>query len=246
MLNPTSDLENVASQISAEGYAIIPQAVDQFEVSRLINTLADLPYDAAARRRRGRGAFARRNLLEIPEVRELSVSPALLGPVTSVLRGSPFPVRGILFDKTADANWVVPWHQDLSIAVAERIETVGFGPWSVKAGVTHVQPPVGILQQMVTVRLHLDDCGADNGPLRVIPGSHRSILTPEEFSARVASSLAVSCHASAGDLLLMAPLILHSSSPATSPRNRRVIHLEYASIPLPGALRWNSVSDEVQ
>lgn len=246
MHNPTSDLDDLASQIAVAGYAIVSNAVDRFKISRLINVLADLPDDVATRRRNGRGAFARRNLLKIPEVRELSVSPVLLGLVTKALGGSPFPVRGILFDKTADANWVVPWHQDLSIAVAERMETVGFGPWSVKAGVTHVQPPLGILQQMVTVRLHLDDCRADNGPLRVIPGSHRSILTPEELSARVASGLAVACHASAGDLLLMAPLILHASSPATSPTNRRVIHLEYAATPLPGGLRWNSPSDEVQ
>ncbi len=81
-------------------------------------------------------------------------------------------VRGLFFDKTPGANWPVAWHQDLTLAVAERREIAGWSNWSVKAGVPHVQPPVDILERMVTLRLQLDDCGADNGPLRVLPGSH--------------------------------------------------------------------------
>jgi ectoine hydroxylase-related dioxygenase (phytanoyl-CoA dioxygenase family) len=88
------------------------------------------------------------------------------------------PVRAIFFDKSSGSNWLVPWHQDLTIAVASKCEAPGFGPWSVKDGIPHVQPPDELLKQMIALRLHLDDCDASNGALRVIPGSHttRSII----------------------------------------------------------------------
>ena len=93
-----------------------------------------------------------------------------------------FPVRALLFDKPPEANWKVPWHQDLSIAVRHKRDITGFGPWSNKAGVLHVQPRVNVLESMLTVRIHLDDCGKQNGALRVIPGSHtRGRLTDTEI-----------------------------------------------------------------
>ena len=150
-------------------------------------------------------------------------------------------VRGILFDKTPDANWLVPWHQDLSIAVRERRYVPGFGPWSVKAGVHHVQPPGEILDQMLTVRIHLDACPAENGPLRVIPGSHRSLLSPNELARRVNEESSVACCVEAGDALLMRPMLAHTSAPARIPAHRRVVHIEYAACELPGALEWHAV-----
>lgn len=145
-----------------------------------------------------------------------------------------FPVRGLLFDKTPESNWKVPWHQDLSIAVAARVEAPGFGPWSVKDGVVHVQPPVEVLETMITLRLHLDDCGPDNGPLRVLPGTHAlgKVAAPPENVSEVV------CCLPAGGALLMRPLLLHASSPAVAPGRRRVIHLEFASGALPGGLEW--------
>ncbi len=144
-----------------------------------------------------------------------------------------FPVRGILFDKTPQGNWKVPWHQDLSIAVASRVEVPGFEPWSIKDGVVHVQPPVQVLEAMVTLRLHLDDCGLDNGPLRVLPGTH--LLGKVETPPAVPE---VVCCLPAGGALLMRPLLMHASSAATGPGRRRVIHLEFACESLPGGLEW--------
>ncbi len=111
-------------------------------------------------------------LRAIPEVRRLAGSPALLDLVEPVLGPGAFAVRGLLFDKTAAANWSVPWHQDLTIAVQDRVEAEGFGPWNVKAGILHVRPPIGVLEGMLTLRIHLDDCETGQGPLRVLPGSH--------------------------------------------------------------------------
>lgn len=149
-------------------------------------------------------------------------------------------VRGILFDKTAAANWLVAWHQDLTICVQRQVEVPGYGPWSVKHDVPHVQPPMELLAAMVTVRLHLDDAAASNGALRVIPGSHQhGRLDAQQIEQWRAAEGEVVCAAATGDALMMKPLILHASSRASSPAHRRVIHLEFA--PLDGldhALQW--------
>jgi ectoine hydroxylase-related dioxygenase (phytanoyl-CoA dioxygenase family) len=147
-------------------------------------------------------------------------------------------VRAILFDKNAAANWLVPWHQDLSIAVRERRDVPGFGPWSTKAGVVHVQPPIDVLNRMLTIRLHLDDCPETNGPLKVVPGTHRTMLTPDELAAVATNGPNVACVVRAGGAVLMRPLLVHASSPASELRHRRVVHIEYAAVSLPGGLCW--------
>lgn len=153
------------------------------------------------------------------------------------------PVRAILFDKTAALNWTVAWHQDLTIALKSRAETgcCDFGPWSIKNGIPHVQAPNRILEEMVTLRLHLDDTPADNGALRVIPGSHsRGILTSVQINAILEKENVLCCDADAGDLLIMSPLLLHGSSRAVNPMSRRVIHMEYAPEEiLPEGLEWH-------
>jgi len=123
--------------------------------------------------------------------------------------------------------------------VKQRIDVSGYGPWSIKEGVPHVQPPIEILETMVTVRLHLDDCDESNGPLRVIPGSHR---TGRRDAADIVKSRAnqkeVICSMQAGDALLMRPLLLHASSEASAPAHRRVVHLEYSTGSLASGLEW--------
>lgn len=149
------------------------------------------------------------------------------------------PVRSILFDKTPDENWPVAWHQDLTIAVAEEREVPGYGPWSRKDGVPHVQPPASLLENMVTIRLHLDDTPGSNGALRVIPGSHRRGRIPAEVVASMDKDDAMVCECVAGDAILMSPLLLHSSLRSAAPTRRRVIHFEYARpMDLDPSLRW--------
>lgn len=149
-------------------------------------------------------------------------------------------VRGILFDKTPDANWKVPWHQDLTIAVTAKLQVPGFGPWSKKAGVLHVQPPAFVLENMLAVRIHLDDCGEANGAVRVIPGSHLQGRLTTEHVVRMSATPGVSCVVAAGGVVLMRPLMLHAPSACQSPRHRRVVHLEFAGCALPGGLAWFS------
>lgn len=225
-------------QLDQCGFAVVPQVLNSEQVDALIQAMERL-HEGDAVRRRG-GIFAVRNLLDLsPEIRALAGSDAVRGLVDPVLGRDAIPVRGILFDKVPGANWKVPWHQDLTIAVAERQGAEGFGPWSIKAGVQHVQPPASVLENMLTVRMHLDPCGRENGALRVVAGSHRHGRLPEDEAASMGASSPVSdCEANIGDALLMRPLLLHASSASESPRHRRVIHLDFAAVELPAGLRW--------
>lgn len=166
---------------------------------------------------------------------ECLVSPALVALISPLQR----PVRSILFDKTPQENWPVLWHQDLTIAVRERHECEGYGPWSIKEETPHVQPPLALLERMVTMRLHLDATPAENGALKVVPGSHRlGRIRPEEIPDLTLESV-VTCACQAGDIMLMSPLLLHSSSRSMVPQHRRVIHVEFApSDVLDPRLQW--------
>ena len=128
------------------------------------------------------GGAGRRGLLAKPLVAKLARSLTLVDLVRPHVGGEPFPVRAIFFNKSPDANWLVAWHQDVTIAVRERKEVPGFGPWTVKDGIPHVQPPIDVLERMLAVRLHFDDTDETNGALRVLPGSHRlGRLSPEQI-----------------------------------------------------------------
>jgi ectoine hydroxylase-related dioxygenase (phytanoyl-CoA dioxygenase family) len=125
------------------------------------------------------------------------------------------------------------------VPLAEHRETEGFSAWSVKAGVVHAKPSMAVLEQMITLRVHLDDCTAEKGPLRLISGSHtRGELRPQEQRAAIESNEPTTCLAAAGDVLAMRPLVLHASSSAIQSVRRRVVHLEYARFCLPTPLRW--------
>lgn len=209
---------NIENEVQTGGFAIVESVLSRQQVDDLLNALERIGETGSVRKRGG--IFAVRNLLdESPEVRELASSEAVRALVEPVLGAHHFPVRGILFDKIPDANWKVPWHQDVTIAVRERVEAEGFGPWSMKADVLHVQPPATILERMLTVRLHLDPCGEENGALRILPGSHTRGKIPEDEIVTMRESLPEEvCAVGLGGALLMRPLLLHASSPSRGTR----------------------------
>jgi ectoine hydroxylase-related dioxygenase (phytanoyl-CoA dioxygenase family) len=179
----------------------------------------------------------------------LAKAPGLEAIVTGPLRGMvrpyfdapPFAVRIVLFDKTPLANWKATWHQDVTIAVTEYREASGWGPWSRKDGGWQVCPPAGVLAGMLTARLHLDPCGPGNGPVRVVPGTHRlGRLSDPEISAAARSAIPVDCLAGVGAVVLLRPLLLHSSAPASDAGHRRVLHVEFAAHSLPDGFIWAS------
>lgn len=192
---------------------------------------------------RGSGVYAMRNVLGlVPEAAAAIESAGVRDLVEAVLSTEAFPVKATLFDKRPGANWHVGWHQDVTIAVRERVNVPGFNAWSVKAGVAHVQPPAEVLERMLAVRIHLDACGPENGALRVLPGSHRNgRLNSEQIQEWLARTQADVCSGPAGSVLLMRPLLLHASSEAVTPDHRRVLHVEFAADPLPGWLEWNRI-----
>ncbi|WP_420125735.1 phytanoyl-CoA dioxygenase family protein [Longimicrobium sp.] len=231
--------ESYLRAIDRDGFAVVPGVAGCDAVDRLLDAMAEVDSSAAIARRGS--VHAVRNLLEaVPRVRELARSEPVRALVEPVLGAECFVVRGILFDKTPEANWKVAWHQDLTIAVREPREAPGFGPWSEKAGIPHVQPPAEVLERMLTVRVHLDACGPENGPVQVIPGSHRAgRLAPGEIDGWRERAPAVACTSPRGGALVMRPLILHASSPSTLPAHRRVVHLEFAADALPHGLDWH-------
>jgi len=149
------------------------------------------------------------------------------------------PVRVLAFDKTPEANWHLPWHQDRVIAVREKADLPGFANWTVKNGQHHVEPPAGLLETLFSLRVHLDDNDAENGALKVIPGSHRlSRLSDKDVRRVVASESSAICEVSAGGVVAMKALTIHASDASRSARRRRVLHVDYCWGELPCELCW--------
>jgi len=218
-------------RMERDGFAMIPDVLNDDERAGLIDLLGHV------------NGAGRRGLLAEPEVKKLAWSPRLIDLVRPHLSTNPLPIRAIYFDKSPNANWLVPWHQDLTIAVQATADAPGFGPWSEKDGIPHVQPPAELLEQMLTIRLHLDAADESNGALRVIPGSHRQgRLSAEHIQEIRRRHTGIVCAATTGGALLMRPLLLHASSRSTSPRHRRILHIEYAGFALPPELAWHEAA----
>ncbi len=148
-------------------------------------------------------------------------------------------VQCTYFDKSPSVNWLVPIHQDLSIPVQERIAHPELRGWAEKEGSVFVQPPAAVLEALVVVRLHIDDSGPENGPLRVVPGSHRLGRLPGTEQAALRKGRGeVACVVPRGGVVAMKPLLLHASSKSVSPKPRRVLHYLYGPRKLPFGLAW--------
>jgi ectoine hydroxylase-related dioxygenase (phytanoyl-CoA dioxygenase family) len=168
------------------------------------------------------------------------VAPGPIAALASHLLGQPArPVRAIAFDKSPSANWALGWHQDRTINVAARARVAGYGPWSVKQGHLHVQPPFALIESMVTLRIHLDPVTPDNGPLDIARGSHRvGLIAEPDVPSVVAGSETCACLADAGDVWAYATPILHASRRSASAARRRVLQIDYSAEALPPPLEW--------
>jgi len=180
-----------------------------------------------------------RCLLDDPAVRETAGSLKRKLVEDGHLPETAVAIQAIAFDKTAATNWKVAWHQDLMFPFEERVRAEGFDLPSVKQEVHHARPPVAVLDGLLAARLHLDDCGEGNGPLRVSPGTHRAgMIDSAGIADVVARQGECACLAVEGEVLLMKPLLLHASSQATEPKHRRVLHFVYhTGEPIPE--RWH-------
>lgn len=216
-------------EISRDGAERRPAALDAVTVRRLRELLAPLPSDQPGIRLHGFEEL-QAHLVFAGSVGALAAS--VLGPTCR-------PVRAILFDKSRRTNWALGWHQDRTIAIAERVDVPGFNNWNVKAGMIHVEPPWIVLEHMVTVRVHLDPVPADNAPLLVAPGSHLLGRISEADIVDVVERCGTAvCLAEAGDVWLYATPVLHASDRAKANGRRRVLQVDYSIGELPGGLRW--------
>jgi hypothetical protein len=219
-------------RFSSDGAELFAGALDRRAFSSLLDVLSGQPADVAGVR-----------LFGLKALRPFLDSDGPLGAVAKgVMTGAPQPVRAILFDKTPAANWALGWHQDRVIAVRQRVEVQGFGPWTRKHGALHVAPPFELLVGMVTLRVHIDPVPATNAPLLIAPGSHRLGRIPEVEVPRVVERCGVAaCLASRGDIWVYSTPVLHASERASAPEHRRVLQVDFAVGDLPGGLQWLGV-----
>ena len=222
-------MRTAVTDLDSRGYAIAPRVIEPREISTVSRAIDRLTV-------RGAGT---RNLLDRPWGRALVQRVRNRLASSNVLPLSSVAVQCTLFDKTPSRNWLVALHQDLSIPVRARVNHPSLRAWSTKEGAAFVQPPVTLLERLVAVRLHVDDCGPENGPLKVVPGSHASgrLSTAAAIELRATFGEA-SCLAKSGDAVLMRPLLLHASSKARAPSRRRVLHIVFGPPTLPHGLEW--------
>jgi hypothetical protein len=214
--------------IEHHGAALYPGAASLI-LGDLETVIADLPADQAGLR-----------LHDLPGLTALLDITGPIGRLAADRLGRDSrPVRAILFDKSAATNWALGWHQDRTIAVRERIDAAGFGPWSVKAGIIHVEPPFALLETMLTMRIHLDPVPETNAPLLIAPGSHRlGRIAERDTDASVARCGTFACIADRGDVWLYVTPILHASARADRPEHRRVLQVDFSAQSLPTGLDW--------
>jgi hypothetical protein len=213
-----------------------PVQIDAF-LADLDRALQAQAADVAFRSDTG-SVYAARNLLTVwPAAATTWRQPPLPAVLATVLGPDFGLVRALYFDKPPDGTWALPWHKDLTVAVRDnRLPSLAFTKPTRKAGVPHAEAPQEILDRMVTARIHLDGVTEENGPLQVLPGSHRS-----GKALRLEGATPRRMLVERGDVLLIRPLVAHSSGrshPGTR-RHRRVVHLEFAASEfLPDGYEW--------
>lgn len=223
-----AEAEHAADRLARRGYALIDGSATDLRS-------AVAAFDAL----RADAEESLRIAPSHPLVATLLAQPAVRALVGEAIGPDAKAVRAIAFDKTARANWFVPWHQDRTIAVKARDDSAAVTNWTVKAGVPHCEAPVAQLERMLTLRWHLDLIGPADGGLRVLPGSHRKgRLTAEAIAALARETPAMELAVSAGTVLALRPLLVHGSRRRTTLGHRRILHVELAAGDPPPPLAW--------
>jgi hypothetical protein len=205
-----------------QGFSIVPGIFDPAEMVAVVGKLVG---EALQRTRAGA-----RHVLNVPVVRDLSFDPRMLDIAGHFVGAAAVPFRATLLDKSSTANLLVAWHQDTALPLRQRVERDDWGPWSTKAGVLYAHAPAWALEEVVALRVSLDDSTPTNGPLRVLPGTHLGgVYTDEQIERLAQSTVPVDCVTGSGGVIAMRPLTVHASSKSTDSQPRRVLHIEYAA-----------------
>jgi len=235
-------VEPAIHEVKTNGFTILNNIYTPQEVQQIIAAI-EAADTTGATFRKSAGLFAIRQFLkEIPATLPLVFNANLKNLINQLFGNGYFVVKSIYFDKPGESNWFVAYHQDLTISVDKRADVEGYGPWTVKQNQFAVQPPLPVLQNIFTLRIHLDDTNGDNGALKVIAGSHaKGIYRPETIDWQ--NEKEVTCNVPAGGVMVMKPLLLHSSSRTTNNNRRRVIHIELSNSQLHEGLQWSEKTD---
>ncbi|MFT3823188.1 MAG: phytanoyl-CoA dioxygenase family protein [Chitinophagaceae bacterium] len=230
-------MDSIQQEFTVQGFAVIDNILHDEEINVLASVIENTATDTPAFRKTADLFAIRRFLKTVPAATPLVLTSRLTGLIHQLLGKDFFITKSIYFDKPVQSNWFVAWHQDLTISVDKKEPTEGFGPWTVKDEQFAVQPPVNILENNFTLRIHLDDTDEQNGALKVIPGSHlHGVVRPQSIADL--ASREVTCPVPRGGVMLMRPLLLHASGRTTNQQRRRVIHIEFSNTHLPPALQW--------
>lgn len=213
-----------------KGYKIIEQVYSQKEVNQILDILKT----KAIENKFGVREF----LINKPELIKPIFTENLLRIIKDIAPDCKQAIKSIYFDKPPNANWIVNWHQDLTINLKEKKEIVNFKNWRVNSERTIVQPSIDILKSIFTIRIHLDDCTRENGALRVIEASHKKGVIEIKGWMKEKPGTERICEVKQGGILIMNPLILHASRRTENQKNRRVIHIEFCDQELPDNLQW--------
>jgi ectoine hydroxylase-related dioxygenase (phytanoyl-CoA dioxygenase family) len=236
------DLAAKRQEIEEVGFSVIEEVFTDQDIEGILAAINKTDSTKETFRKSDDLFAIRQFLKEIPDSIELIFNNKLKHLIKALFGEDYFLVKSIYFDKPETSNWFVSYHQDLTISVDQKIEIAGFGPYTNKHNQFAVQPPLEILEGNFTVRIHLDDTNAQNGALKVIANSHsKGIYRPESIDWNIEKE--ISCNVARGGVMIMKPLLLHSSSRTTNNQKRRVIHLEFSNRILPKELQWSEYLD---
>lgn len=231
-------MQHYKQDIADNSFSVISNVFSEEEIERISCIINDIDTSKETFRK-SEDLFAIRQFLkEIPEVKNLIFNENIKKIIKEVFGEQYFVVKSIYFDKPETSNWYVAYHQDLTISVDKKTALPDFGPWTTKQNQFAVQPPLDILENIYTIRIHLDDTDEHNGALKVVPRSHaKGIYRPETIDWNIETEHI--CNVERGGVMLMKPLTIHGSNRTTNGKKRRVIHIEFSDRELPEEIQWS-------
>jgi ectoine hydroxylase-related dioxygenase (phytanoyl-CoA dioxygenase family) len=231
------EIEKQKRQFFDNGFITIPNIYSDNEIEKIIIAINEADTSNQTYRKSADLFAIRQFLKEIPQTTNLIFNKNLREIIHNFFGDNYFVVKSIYFDKPETSNWFVSYHQDLTISVDRKIELENYGPWTVKQNQFAVQPPLDVLKNIFTIRIHLDNTDENNGALKVIPESHlKDIYRPETIDWTIVTETI--CDVPKGGLMIMKPLLLHGSNKTTNNKKRRVIHIEFSNEELPKSIKW--------
>jgi len=232
MHQPFSHHENIDTM----GFTTLADIYTSDEIDAILNTISKADQSNPTFRKTNDLFAIRQFLKEVPDVKPLIFNDKLKQCISDLFGDNYFVVKSIYFDKPPQSNWFVAWHQDLTISVDKKVDLPGYGPWTTKLNQFAVQPPVSVLNDNFTVRIYLDDTDEGNGALKVVPGSHKRIIRPETLNLQPGEE--VTCNVPTGGIMIMRPLLMHTSNRTSNNKQRRVAHIEFSKATLLAGIDW--------